>query len=336
VQLLLHSMSPGTDSNYSPGLQSYIRFCSTHNAAFPPADDMVLAFATYLFSTLGQSLPAVKRQVIALRSACVETGSSLIPFEDLRLNRLYQGMARSAPFSATPRESTRRLPITGPLLARLVESVRPNTVEGRALRAGVAIGFFGLLRAGEFTYKDGYPVLCRRHVSWEPSHVAIHLEQSKTDRWRRGVSVKIFRSQGPVCAVSLLWEAWVTSPLQDHTAPLLQVDRVGSPLSYRALLDFIKTAVSSLGYAPAEFSTHSLRIGGATQLAMCQFSGEQIQAVGRWTSDCYQRYVRFPNDFFRQVALALGASTAPSDAPYGPLSLHRASASPPELEVVRQ
>jgi hypothetical protein len=332
VRLLLQSMSPGTDTCYGPGLQSYIHFCSSHGATFPPTADMVLGFAAHLFTSLGNTLPSVKRQVTALRSACVETGSSLLPFDDLRLHRLYQGMARAAPFSATPPQATRRLPITGPLLARLVGSVHPTSIEGRALRAGVALGFFGLLRAGEFTCKGDYPVLRRRHAAWQPSHVVIFLEQSKTDRWRRGVSIKIFRSHGPVCAFSLLWEAWAASPLQEPDAPLLQVDRFGSPLSYRALLDFIKTAVNSWGYSSAEFSTHSLRIGGATQLALCRFSGEQIQAMGRWTSDCYQRYVRFPNEFFQQVATSLGASAVPSDAPYGPLSPHRAltftSASP--------
>jgi hypothetical protein len=193
------------------------------------------------------------------------------------------------------------------------------------LRAGVAIGFFGLLRAGEFAFKDDSNVLRRHQVSWCEHHVVIHLEQSKTDRLRQGVSVKIFRSQGPVCAVALLAKAWVASPVQTATAPLLQVDEQGNPLSYRVLLNFIKQSFASWGLSSAEFSTHSLRIGGATQLAMCQFSGEQIQAVGRWSSDCYRRYVRFPNAFFQQVASALGASAVYSDVPYGPLSPLQAS-----------
>lgn len=321
MRILLQSLSPGTDSNYGPGLLSYFQFCQSHGVGFPPSAESVLGFAVYLFESRGLPLSTVKQYVIALRSACVETSSSLSPFEDLRLQRLYQGMARSAPTPTSTRPLHRRLPITGPLLARLVDAAPRNSPIGRALRAGVAIGFFGLLRAGEFAYKDGTSVLRRRQVSWCDSHVIIHLEQSKTDRLRQGVSVKIFRSRGPVCAVALLWEAWCASPVQVADAPLLQVDVHGSPLSYRTLLHFIKLSFSSWGVSSGEFSTHSLRIGGATQLAMCQFSGEQIQAVGRWSSDCYRRYVRFPNVFFQQVATALGASAVASDVSYGPLSL---------------
>ena len=59
----------------------------------------------------------------------------------------------------------------------------------------------------------------------------------------------------------------------------------------RGLLDFIKKCVVSFGYPSSVFGTHSLRIGGASQLAMMGFTEAQIKAAGRGLSDCYLQYV---------------------------------------------
>jgi hypothetical protein len=177
--------------------------------------------------------------------------------------------------------------------------------------------FFGLMRAGEFCFKGApYSVLCRQHVTWFSSHVRIFLPSSKTDRAKRGVSIKLFKNSSSVCPVTLLREAWSRAPVQQASAPLLQIDSRGSPLTYRLLLHFIKQQLSAFGFDASSFGAHSLRIGGATQLAANSFSEAQIQAMGRWSSDCYQRYLRFTDDFFQSVSSALGDSCSAS--PYGP------------------
>jgi hypothetical protein len=173
------------------------------------------------------------------------------------------------------------------------------------------------MRAGEFCFKGAqYSVLRRQHVNWSPSHVSIFLPLSKTDRSKRGVSIKLFQNSSPVCPVTLLRDAWARAPIQRSDAPLLQVDSRGSPLTYRALLHFIKQQLSAFGFDAASFGAHSLRIGGATLLAANGFSEAQIQAMGRWSSECYQRYLRFSDDFFQSVSSVLG--NACSASPYGP------------------
>jgi integrase len=47
-----------------------------------------------------------------------------------------------------------------------------------------------------------------------------------------------------------------------------------------------RTQFSAEGY-----SGHSLRRGGATAMRSAGLSPEEIQAHGRWTSDCYKRYL---------------------------------------------
>ena len=96
-------------------------------------------------------------------------------------------------------------------------------------------------------------------------------------------------------------------------------------LTYRELLGFIKATLPLLGFPAALFGTHSLRIGGATQMALSGYSAAQIQAAGRWSSDCYLVYIRLGDAFFRSLASALSASADSSLSPFGPLSAVQAA-----------
>jgi hypothetical protein len=260
----------------------------------------------------------VAADLSALRSACIDGGFPLDVFSDPRISRLLLGMAHAAPPPRPPRPT--RQPISGPLLFRLIGSLPPSSPLERSLRAALALGFFGLMRAGEFCFK-GHPhgVLLRQHVSWYDSYVSILLAQSKTDRSRRGVSVRLHRSSFSICPVALLSEAWWASPVQAPGAPLLQDDK-GDPLTYRTVLYFIKQRVREFGLDPTSFGAHSLRIGGTSQLAAANFSPTQIQALGRWSSACYERYVRLPASLFQQVAASLGSSCSSTYGPAAPSS----------------
>ena len=50
--------------------------------------------------------------------------------------------------------------------------------------------------------------------------------------------------------------------------------------------------VEDFGFDLNRIGTHSLRSGGATQLAANGYSAEIIQALGRWKSDSYKRYIQ--------------------------------------------
>lgn len=56
------------------------------------------------------------------------------------------------------------------------------------------------------------------------------------------------------------------------------------PLTYALMQDSIKLCAAEFGFDPALFASHSLRIGGATQLASQNASQEHIQMMGRWRS----------------------------------------------------
>ena len=56
--------------------------------------------------------------------------------------------------------------------------------------------------------------------------------------------------------------------------------------------DLIKKLMSAVGEDPAGFSTHGLRIGGATALFAAGASETVVRTMGRWSSDLHRLYVR--------------------------------------------
>ena len=66
----------------------------------------------------------------------------------------------------------------------------------------------------------------------------------------------------------------------------------GSAITTDLVLAWIKKLMNSVGENPAQFGTHSLRIGGATALFAAGADPTVIRTMGRWSSDLYKLYVR--------------------------------------------
>ena len=121
----------------------------------------------------------------------------------------------------------RRLPIT-PGILRLLRAVwerAGDTWDAQMLWAASCCGFFGFMRSGEFTVAGEFDP--SRHLSpadisvdsWSsPSWVCVHLKQSKTDPFRRGVDVHLRRTDSDLCPVGallsyLVRRGWDPGPL---------------------------------------------------------------------------------------------------------------------------
>ena len=68
--------------------------------------------------------------------------------------------------------------------------------------------------------------------------------------------------------------------------------RSGKPLLYKDVAVTVKNLMQRIGECPVRYSTHSLRIGGATALADAGCPDVIIQTMGRWSSTCYRLYCR--------------------------------------------
>lgn len=68
----------------------------------------------------------------------------------------------------------------------------------------------------------------------------------------------------------------------------------GKPISYQYFCNTLKQALVVAGYKPDAYRSHSFRIGAASSAASQGVPEADIQAMGRWHSDAFKRYIRIP------------------------------------------
>ena len=230
-----------------------------------------------------------------------------MPCLEYVLSGIKQVQARSA---APPKP---RLPITPELLAhiRSVWLKAPRQPDLIMLWAAACVGFFGFLRAAEFTVPtlQGYDpevhlslqdVAIDSHSS--PSVVRLRIKQSKTDPLRQGVDIFLGATYTTICPVqAILLYLEVRSPAP---GPLFMFQS-GSPLTRSALVSHLQTALQSAGVSPAAYTGHSFRIGAATTAAKCGVEDSLIQTLGRWKSAAYLAYIKIPRQQLASVSKTL-------------------------------
>ena len=79
----------------------------------------------------------------------------------------------------------------------------------------------------------------------------------------------------------------------------------GRPLTKDALTAETRQFLSHLGCQASDYAGHSYRIGAATAAASAGLPPWLVKTLGRWSSDCYDRYIQCPQAVLSGVALKL-------------------------------
>ena len=229
--------------------------------------------------------------------------NSGLPDPDLHsfslLSYVLRGIHRLIPSSSR----RHRLPLTADIMRLLFETWSHSPVGNRydtdMLWAACCTGFFGFMRAGEFTCPSWRAftadMLCHQDVSVDsrdnPSIVSIHLRRSKTDPFGAGVTIHLGRTHQPICPVAALLAYLAQRGCRPGPLFLCQN---GSPLSRHRLMRHVRVVLDLHGIDSSNFTGHSFRIGAATTAALAGLEDSSIQALGRWRSAAFLRYIRTP------------------------------------------
>ena len=87
-------------------------------------------------------------------------------------------------------------------------------------------------------------------------------------------------------------------------SPLL-IDGDGKVLCRNKFLGYLRHILDSLGLNDARYCGHSFRIGAATSAAAAGVEDHLIQTLGRWSSNCYIRYIRTDMKSVRKAQVSL-------------------------------
>ena len=217
----------------------------------------------------------------------------------LRLQLILRGIRKEQCKPSKP-----RLPITAHILRKilLTDQVCFGTYVHLLMKTACAMAYFGFLRCGEFTcstrFFDPNSNLCMSDITIYrcpniPVRVSVFLKSSKTDPFRQGCTINLFRTNLVLCPVKYITIFYAVRQAMNASAddPFFILPE-GQPLTRNAFLSMLRIILHRLGFEATVYAGHSFCIGAATSAAAAHVPDPLIKTLGRWSSDCYQRYIR--------------------------------------------
>lgn len=205
-----------------------------------------------------------------------------------------------------------RKPITPAHLQLFYQLLQPgfsNNVDNKMVWAAICLAFFGFMRVSEFTSspnsedkKSLTPEDCSISTVNNQEMMHIRLKSSKTDPFQRGTTLTIGGTGHEICPVTALKQYLA---IRGSTRGPLFTYKSGKPLSKQLFTREVRYLLSRGGLEEHEFAGHSFRIGAATAAAAANIPTWLIKALGRWSSDCFERYVRTPVSTFAQASKSI-------------------------------
>ena len=294
-QRLLHaSLAPATRVSYSKHLErldSFMLVChSEHLWPKRPLSAYVLSNFIAFLASKCYAPSTITSNVSAISYIHKLTGWE-DPADSFLIKKMLVGAKKIAGNIDT------RLPITEIILNKLADTI-PTAIESEyvqlALKAMFSLAFFALLRVSEFTAKDISKKNCKNiihlsDIAFEGKCLLLTLRSFKHST--RQITLELKEQVSNICPVRTVKQ--YLKKRTTNPGPLFQFpDKVVMTSSF--FTRQLRICLSSIGLSSNFYSSHSFRIGGATVAASRGFSESQIQAMGRWKSGAYKKYIRIP------------------------------------------
>lgn len=336
---LTAAVATSTGSAYNSHVRNYVAFCELYGyIPWPATYPSLSSWFTHYVCKRGLSANTLGNMLSALRNASREFVASFpsgAPLDGLdqhglhitaiELTRLQRVMIGLKKLGATPVKH--KLPVRRAILDRAEAAVRsgnggvlPARDEAGLLMLRVAQAC--LLRVGEYT---GVGTLLKNDVTeLENGGLRLHLRECKT---ARPGEIQVVDLIEPALAVPL---RAVLARRQAEQSVFMCFSKEGVETSLPASRYYVTTLLrqylAATGVDAARYSSHSLRAGGATDLAHFGASWPDIMRKGRWISPkSPMAYVAAADDFSKRLAElvashgALGPGSVPvaSEQPAG-------------------
>lgn len=187
-----------------------------------------------------------------------------------------------------------RKPVTRDILLELLPLFDQTTRYGATMHAAFCLAFAGFLRPGEFTWREKdleNELFAKWHLTtssviFYDDFLLLTLPVSKTDPFRRGVTISIAAANDEACPVKSLKHLLTAFPAR-QSAPLFFP---GQALSPQLVIQELRKKMMQLGHQ-GNYSGHSFRRGAATSAERAGLSRPQIKILGRWKSEAVERYI---------------------------------------------
>ena len=299
------ALAQSTKKTYSSGMRQFFTFCSQMNInpQLPVTEDVLINFSVAMARSVQYT--TIKNYLSAVKNYHSSHGFELPLSNFLRLRLILRGIKRSQ-----GQQSKVRRPITLHLLnlfSYLLNVRHTDNRDSLMLWVAMTLAFFGFLRLGELTCNSTFDPkqhLMNRDITFmprsSPKYMLVRLKVSKTDPFRQGQTIVIGKTNSPLCPISAMVAYLNSRPSSLDSGPLF-VYVSGAFLTREKLTRETRLLISKGGLDSSEFAGHSFRIGAATTAASANLPPWLIKVLGRWSSDCFERYIKTPPSVLAQV-----------------------------------
>jgi len=124
------------------------------------------------------------------------------------------------------------------------------------------------------------------------STLQLRIKTPKESKDNRAVIVDILESGSAICPVRAYKKWNLMAANMDRNSPAFCWEN-GKPVTARAMNTIIKGRLDQ--YIPGHgISVHSFRTGAASMMAELGYGEDDIKAVGRWSSQAFENYLKLP------------------------------------------
>ncbi|XP_016109652.1 uncharacterized protein, partial [Sinocyclocheilus grahami] len=307
---ILQAVSPRTLQSYLTAWKCFKAFHSTYNLPFPDFSLLAItSFISHLNINKNLQISSIKGYLSGIQFFHkLLYGSPSPQIANSQTSLLIKGIQRSHP----TRPDTRQ-PITLQILTKCISTLRRgyhSIHTAHTLDAMFILAFFGFLRCSELTITSSFNPNTHPTISdltvLDDETISYFIKQSKTDQTRKGHFIFIFNLQSPILPYQALL-AFIQLKISQSKLPSdpLFTDDSNRPVTRFWFQKHLKSVLLLSGIPADNFSSHSFRIGAATTAAKKGLSQQQIQALGRWSSEAFKSYIRSDRSHIKEAQRTL-------------------------------
>ena len=126
-------------------------------------------------------------------------------------------------------------------------------------------------------------------INYPCTHANFKLVSHKHSKGETTIAIKVGHIPA-YCPIRSLLEYL---KLRSQTPGPLFLLETGSPLDRATIAKYLSSSLANSGLQSNLFSTHSFRVGRATDLALSGVSESLLRETGRWSSNAFMKYLRF-------------------------------------------
>lgn len=283
-----NSLAPRTWSSYSVAWSDWVKFCSNYfSDPLLPNLEVLLLYVSFLMSN-NSSASHISKQLAGI--GFFHKFHNVTPITNhFLIRQAIKGYRKNFPIL------DRRRPISFDILERLVAilpSICSSPFETKLFSAAFVLAFFAALRISEFVApsKSTVSTLKLSDVFFAHDSLKNFISKSKMDQLGRGAWISLFPLSGSlVCPFKVMSDYFSIRPFHLGSFFIHQDRSVLTVYQFNAVL---RRCLRALHLDGLNFTSHSFRIGAATEAARLGLDGDTIRRLGRWDSERFKVYIR--------------------------------------------